>query len=218
FLNSVGISDFFFTHTEEPAGISRRTHLSWTALSALWFTVLSLLQLIHYSVSLRLQPGGPVQVDEQSASSFLSRSLLYNSWDFELVVADSLERECAEEMCSYEEAREVFEDDVLTEAFWTKYVNSQESTPRVDVSGLVAGIVAVLVIALIATVLGIYCYKAKNKGRHGASQVPVRLAADGRPAPETVPLSTIIAPGLPSYNEALHHSGQHDAPPPPYSG
>lgn len=53
-------------------------------------------------------------VDEQSATSFLSRSLLYNSWDFELVVADSLERECVEEKCSYEEAREVFEDDTQT--------------------------------------------------------------------------------------------------------
>ena len=53
-------------------------------------------------------------VDEQAASSFLSRSLLYNSWDFELVVADNLERECVEEKCSYEEAREVFEDDIQT--------------------------------------------------------------------------------------------------------
>ena len=50
------------------------------------------------------------------------------------------------------------------------------------------------------------------------SSAPVRLALDGRPAPETVPLSGIIAPGLPSYNEALNRSGQHDAPPPPYSG
>lgn len=53
-------------------------------------------------------------VDEQSATSFLSRSLLYNSWDFELVVTDNLERECMEETCSYEEAREVFEDNSKT--------------------------------------------------------------------------------------------------------
>lgn len=55
-----------------------------------------------------------VLVDEESASSFLSRSLLYNSWDFELVVPDSLERECKEELCTYEEAREVFEDNTKT--------------------------------------------------------------------------------------------------------
>ena len=53
-------------------------------------------------------------MDEQSATTFLSRSLLYNSWDFELVVSDSLERECIEEQCTYEEAREVFEDDTQT--------------------------------------------------------------------------------------------------------
>lgn len=35
--------------------------------------------------------------------------------------------------------------------------------PTVDVSGLVAGIMALLVVAVIATVLGIYCYKAKTK-------------------------------------------------------
>lgn len=53
-------------------------------------------------------------VDEEFATSFLSRSLLYNSWDFELVRPDDLERECVEEMCSFEEAREVFEDDAMT--------------------------------------------------------------------------------------------------------
>lgn len=50
-------------------------------------------------------------LQEQAAVSFLSRSLLYNSWDFELLAPDDLERECREEMCSFEEAREIFEDD-----------------------------------------------------------------------------------------------------------
>lgn len=53
-------------------------------------------------------------LDEESAASFLSRKLLYNSWDMELLAPDSLERECVEEICSYEEAREVFEDDIKT--------------------------------------------------------------------------------------------------------
>ncbi|XP_059204062.1 transmembrane gamma-carboxyglutamic acid protein 2 [Centropristis striata] len=188
------------------------------ALSAVWIPVLFLLQLAYCSVIYRHGPGDPVLVDEQSANSFLSRSLLYNSWDFEVVVRDNLERECKEEMCSYEEAREVFEDDAQTAAFWTDYVNSQEHAPKVDVSGLVAGIMAILVTAVIATVLGIYCYKNKNKGGRRSGQVPVRLAADGRPAAEMVPLAGIPAPALPSYNEALIRSGQHDAPPPPYSG
>uniref|UniRef100_A0A3Q3W5P3 Gla domain-containing protein n=1 Tax=Mola mola TaxID=94237 RepID=A0A3Q3W5P3_MOLML len=159
--------------------------------------------------------GYPVLVDEQAASSFLSRSLLYNSWDFELMVADNLERECVEEKCSYEEAREVFEDNAQTQLFWDDYVDSQAHAPGVDVSGLVAGIVAVLVSAVIASVLGIYCYKAKTKGGRRA---PLRMAADEHVAIESVPLAGIIAPGLPSYSEVLNRSGQHDAPPPPYSG
>ncbi|KAM3599022.1 uncharacterized protein V6R79_025678 [Siganus canaliculatus] len=185
-------------------------------LSVTWIVLLCLMKVMHCSVTSKRSSGNPVLVDEQSATAFLTRSLLYNSWDFELVVPDSLERECLEEMCSYEEAREVFEDDTKTEIFWTSYVNSQEYAPRVDVSGLVAGIVAVLVSAVIATVLGVYCYKAKSKRR--PAQVPVRMAADGRPAPESVPLAGIIAPGLPSYTDVLNRSGQHDAPPPPYSG
>lgn len=55
-----------------------------------------------------------VLVGKETASSFLSRSLLYNSWDLELVIPDSLERECREELCTYEEAREVFEDNTQT--------------------------------------------------------------------------------------------------------
>nr|XP_043905940.1 transmembrane gamma-carboxyglutamic acid protein 2 isoform X1 [Solea senegalensis] len=191
---------------------------SMAALSMVWIPVLSLLQLAHCAVTSRHAAGEPVLLDEPSAASFLTRRLLYNSWDFEVVVPDDLERECVEEMCSYEEAREVFEDDAQADSFWTNYVNSHEYAPRVDVSGLVAGIMALLVSAVIATVLGIYCYKAKQKSGRRSQQAPVRMAADGRPSTEMVPLTGIPAPGLPSYNEALHHSGQHDAPPPPYSG
>ncbi|TSQ24026.1 Transmembrane gamma-carboxyglutamic acid protein 4 [Bagarius yarrelli] len=58
--------------------------------------------------------------------SFLSRSLLYNSWDFELVTQGNLERECMEEICSYEEAREVFDD-------------NQKACPREDDSRRTSG-------------------------------------------------------------------------------
>lgn len=53
-----------------------------------------------------------VVLDEQSAASFLSRHLLRNSFDFELLVQGNLDRECIQEICSYEEAREIFEDDL----------------------------------------------------------------------------------------------------------
>ncbi|KAM4634586.1 transmembrane gamma-carboxyglutamic acid protein 2 [Polymixia lowei] len=175
----------------------------------------ALLSLLHLTWARVIYNHNEVFLGEKSAASFLTRSLLYNSWDFEVVVPDNLERECMEEMCSYEEAREVFEDDTKAASFWASYVSSHESPPKVDVSGLVAGLLAIVVSAVIATVLGIYCYISKNKSRRSG---PVRMAVDGRPAPEAVPLSGIVAPGLPTYSEALNRSGQHDAPPPPYSG
>ncbi|XP_015259269.1 PREDICTED: transmembrane gamma-carboxyglutamic acid protein 4-like [Cyprinodon variegatus] len=190
------------------------------ALPALWIVVLSLLQTGHCFVRKQQAAGGPVFLDEQAAASFMSRSLLYNHWDFELVVPDDLERECREEMCSYEEAREVFEDDVKTMAFWESYKDSHANVTKVDVSGLVAGILAIVVTAVMITVLGIYCCKNQKKPRTRSGRVPVRLAEDGSRLPEGVPLSTVVIPPppLPSYNEALTRSGQHDAPPPPYSG
>lgn len=51
-----------------------------------------------------------VFVDDGAANSFLSRRPLYNRFDFEMFVQGNLERECYEEVCNYEEAREVFEN------------------------------------------------------------------------------------------------------------
>lgn len=67
-----------------------------------------------FSFSALTHSGDPVLLNQQSATSFLSRKLLANNWDFELVVKDNLERECEEEVCNYEEARECFEDDAKT--------------------------------------------------------------------------------------------------------
>lgn len=51
-----------------------------------------------------------VFVDEEDANLFLGRQLLFNRFDFEMFVPGNLERECYEEICNYEEAREVFEN------------------------------------------------------------------------------------------------------------
>ncbi|KAJ7989978.1 hypothetical protein DPEC_G00310090 [Dallia pectoralis] len=158
-----------------------------------------------------------VFLENQYASSYLSRSLLWNHWDFELVTPGNLERECVEEVCNYEEAREIFEDTGKTNAFWAKY-SHQDTAPKVDMSGLVAGILAALVSAVIIAVLFCYCYKSKKQRDTRAASVPVRMPVDGLTAPEMVPLSAIVAPGLPSYGEVLNRSGQHDALPPPYPG
>lgn len=62
-----------------------------------------------------LGPG--VFLDSPEAQSFLgshSRIPRANHWDLELLTPGNLERECLEERCSWEEAREYFEDDTRT--------------------------------------------------------------------------------------------------------
>lgn len=63
---------------------------------------------------LTLWPCCTVFLEAGQAHRFLGRRLHYNHWDFELVTPGNLERECREEVCNYEEAREIFEDDALT--------------------------------------------------------------------------------------------------------
>jgi len=53
-----------------------------------------------------------VFVSQQTADTVLRRLRRYNSGHLEEVLQkDNLERECKEETCTLEEAREVFEDD-----------------------------------------------------------------------------------------------------------
>ncbi|KAM8927072.1 transmembrane gamma-carboxyglutamic acid protein 2 isoform 2-T2 [Pelodytes ibericus] len=163
-----------------------------------------------------------VFLDEGAANTFLVRKLLYNSWDFEMFTPGNLERECNEEVCNYEEARECFEDDQLTKLFWNSYAhngNGGTSSPAVDVAGLVAGLIAGLVLLVIAGAIIMYCvrYRAKETAR---GRAPVNLTSNS-PLTEDLPLTHLpvadpSAPGLPSYEEALEASGTYDAPPPPY--
>ncbi|EGW06995.1 Transmembrane gamma-carboxyglutamic acid protein 2 [Cricetulus griseus] len=63
-------------------------------------------------------------LDPPKAQSFLvghRRIPRANHWDLELLTPGNLERECQEERCSWEEAREYFEDNTLTERFWESY-------------------------------------------------------------------------------------------------
>ncbi|XP_069598584.1 transmembrane gamma-carboxyglutamic acid protein 2 [Ranitomeya imitator] len=166
-----------------------------------------------------------VFLEDEDANSFFTRKLLYNSWDFELFTPGNLERECNEEVCNYEEARECFEDDQKTKDFWKTYAHNGQggntgNSPSVDIAGLVAGLVGGLVLLVMMGVLIMYCvrYKAKERTRHG--RPPVHLTSN-TPLPEALPLTTPplpepTAPGLPSYEEALEASGTYDAPPPPY--
>lgn len=49
-------------------------------------------------------------LEEAGANDVLRRHLLFNRFDLEAFTPGNLERECYEEICNYEEAREVFEN------------------------------------------------------------------------------------------------------------
>ncbi|XP_040324513.1 coagulation factor IX [Herpailurus yagouaroundi] len=66
-----------------------------------------------------------VFLDHEDATKVLSRPKRYNSGKLEEFVQGNLERECMEEKCSFEEAREVFENTEKTTEFWKQYVGKQ---------------------------------------------------------------------------------------------
>lgn len=146
-----------------------------------------------------------------------------NHWDFELFTPGNLERECNEERCTWEEARECFEDNIRTEQFWETYpYNGKGGRGRVDVAGLAVGLTSgILIIVLAGLGAFWYLHYRRDRGRgRGRSQQPssqeAGLISPLNP-PTPLPPPPPLPPGLPTYEQALAASGVHDAPPPPYS-
>ncbi|XP_048401775.1 transmembrane gamma-carboxyglutamic acid protein 4 isoform X1 [Stegostoma tigrinum] len=149
------------------------------------------------------------------ARNFLGRRLLYNQWDFEIFTQGNLERECIEEICSFEEAREVFEDDRKTSIFWKHYTTKGPyAKPGIttDITTILTAFFGtVLFLILLVFFIWYYCKQRRQKDRSSARRIeetsmnPVSFTSD----PETA---------LPSYEQALVATGQYDAPPPPYPG
>ncbi|XP_067903199.1 coagulation factor IX-like [Heterodontus francisci] len=71
-----------------------------------------------------------VFLQSEKANNILERQKRANGI-FEEIKPGNIERECNEERCSYEEAREIFENKDLTNEFWTEYLdgNQCESNP-----------------------------------------------------------------------------------------
>lgn len=63
---------------------------------------------------------------EEANNILKTRQKRANSFFEEIMMKASLERECMEEKCSYEEAREVFEDDKRTMGFWNVYTDADQ--------------------------------------------------------------------------------------------
>ncbi|CAK8674438.1 hepatocyte growth factor receptor-like [Clavelina lepadiformis] len=106
-----------------------------------------------------------ITVSKEDASRFLTRKLLKNSWNhFEELQQGNLERECYEETCSWEEAREVFETDVnKLDEFWADYTgvnnNASEDNPVGVILGVCFGIFGFIIVAII-----VYIVWKKRKG------------------------------------------------------
>ncbi|KAJ8350367.1 hypothetical protein SKAU_G00254970 [Synaphobranchus kaupii] len=67
---------------------------------------------------------GTVFLPAQTAHSLLRRLRRANSL-LEEIKQGNIQRECWEESCSYEEAREAFENDEKTRRFWEEYVREK---------------------------------------------------------------------------------------------
>ncbi|XP_058136595.1 transmembrane gamma-carboxyglutamic acid protein 2 [Dasypus novemcinctus] len=166
-----------------------------------------------------------VFLGSSGAQSFLGsrrRIPRANHWDLELLTPGNLERECQEERCSWEEAREVFEDNTLTERFWENYsYNGRGGRGRVDVAGLAVGVTSGILIIVLAG-LGAFWYLHYRRGRRPQPACPQESELISPASTQTslgppTPLFPPPPPGLPTYEQALEASGVHDAPPPPYT-
>ncbi|XP_075694013.1 prothrombin [Rhinoderma darwinii] len=80
---------------------------------------------------LPLALGDNVFISNQEAMSVLKRSRRANSY-FEELKQGNMERECMEEICDYEEAREIKESNAATDAFWRQYqsCHPEKKPPR----------------------------------------------------------------------------------------
>ncbi|XP_076846798.1 transmembrane gamma-carboxyglutamic acid protein 4 [Brachyhypopomus gauderio] len=182
--------------------------------------------------SSELEERKSVFMDGQDASVFLGRNLLYNRFDFEMFTPGNLERECIEEVCDYEEARECFEDIPATDIFWKKYTESHsQQPPKLDVTAILVGVIAGGVAMIIVGIL--IWYSCQKKCKHNGFTGPIRTRSRRSNASviirrlEEVSLHPISPPhssdgldphGLPTYEQAITRTGPHDAPPPPYPG
>uniref|UniRef100_A0A665TYN0 Coagulation factor VII-like n=1 Tax=Echeneis naucrates TaxID=173247 RepID=A0A665TYN0_ECHNA len=89
----------------------------------MWFRVFPLVLVLVLVLVLDLCgcQAASVFLDPDRAHEVLVRIRRFNSGWFEELQTGDLKRECLEEKCSYEEAREVFEHTETTDEFWKTY-------------------------------------------------------------------------------------------------
>ncbi|XP_053305507.1 transmembrane gamma-carboxyglutamic acid protein 4 [Spea bombifrons] len=163
--------------------------------------------------------------NEEDAGSFLGRRLLYNQFDFEVFTPGNLERECYEELCNYEEAREIFEDHDTTMDFWKGYSSKDSSTSKVtkiDVVGLLTGLMSagtcLVVIGLLIYYLYIFYCDRRRHGNVPEGDCECRRSSGISRSPEVLPLNPTCPPLEPHDPPPYDLVACDTSPPPPYPG
>ncbi|XP_037104806.1 transmembrane gamma-carboxyglutamic acid protein 1 [Syngnathus acus] len=93
---------------------------------------------------------GSVFLPADAAHSVLRR-LPRANYLLEEMKQGNIQRECREEICTYEEAREAFENDEKTRRFWEEYV--RESSPSGGLESVVGGVHSLYLIVPLLTVV-----------------------------------------------------------------
>ncbi|KAM4711405.1 protein Z, vitamin K-dependent plasma glycoprotein b [Anableps anableps] len=95
----------------------------------------SLLAVCLLGCFLQVFSQGDVFHGAPEAHTVFLRPKRANQFFLEELLQGNLERECYEERCNYEEAREVFEDDEDTISFWTIYYDGNQCVPNPCLNG-----------------------------------------------------------------------------------
>ncbi|KAG9492533.1 hypothetical protein GDO78_000823, partial [Eleutherodactylus coqui] len=117
---------------------------------------------------------------ENDANSILKRFPRANSF-LEEIKQGNIERECREELCSYEEAREAFENDERTKEFWKEYTSGLDNA-NTDSSWypfyLAFPLITVFFVVLLVLLLVWRCvFKKKARRRTAYAQRGMRESA-----------------------------------------
>ncbi|XP_029551443.1 transmembrane gamma-carboxyglutamic acid protein 1-like [Salmo trutta] len=168
------------------------------------------------------------------ANTVLRRLRRDNGYLLEEIRQGNIQRECREEICTYEEAREAFENDEKTQQFWEEYV--RESSGGQQLEGRVHSLYLILPLLLVLLISGVAitvwrCHSRKRSERNPAlghshrdptlSLISMdQLSVNSSPAdPGSEVTSTRGGRGdpPPSYEEVVGHTDVHiETEPPPY--
>ncbi|TFK09221.1 collagen alpha-1(V) chain [Platysternon megacephalum] len=151
----------------------------------------------------RRGPAGRVFLTENKANSVLKRYPRANGF-LEELKQGNIERECIEENCTYEEAREAFENDDKTREFWKDYTNGSQGESNTGHHWYTFYLAFPLIIGLFVILLIVFLtwrclFKKKIRRqsvyRHRGAREAIgdSAVADGR-SPLPPPLSIVHSP------------------------